>query len=525
MPSSCPHVFHLLHFLMSPADACILSAFIFYKGLMRRSNATTAANVTSDIISVYILLDRPMRSSAYAIVTAANIKSDLISVYILSAYAIVTAANINLISYLFAFCQIGLCDRRPMRSSAYAIVMAAWSTIVLERWKRYESELTLNQWGQTHFHQKETSRPEFEGVWTASPVTGKLVEHFSLGSKIFRLILSQTMICLMIGVVVAAVVAIFSFRFYLQQYTDQAAAITGVINAVQIQVLNAIYGSVAVKLNDYENHRTATEYDNALIAKSFLFKFVNSYNSMFYIAFFKKHDTRFEGCINDDCLGELQKQLATIFVTMLVVNNTMEYFKPKLTILIKRKSESAEKISFFQLLRKGATEAMSVGKSPPELQYELLPYEGTFSDFEEINLQFGYLTLFVVAFPIAPLLAIVNNFVENRVDSQALLVLTRRPLPRGAQNIGTWQSVLDIVSTIAIVTNIAIIIFTSEVFAHLNVTQRFTIFGIVEHLMLLFKFAISYFIEDMSEKTKTELEREEYLTDLLINGKNDAEEL
>jgi hypothetical protein len=29
---------------------------------------------------------------------------------------------------------------------------------------------------------------------------------------------------------------------------------------------------VAAFLNDYENHRTDTEFENALIAKSFLFK-------------------------------------------------------------------------------------------------------------------------------------------------------------------------------------------------------------------------------------------------------------
>eukprot|EP00457_Paulinella_chromatophora_P002611 gb/GEZN01002616.1/.p1 GENE.gb/GEZN01002616.1/~~gb/GEZN01002616.1/.p1 ORF type:complete len:769 (+),score=148.43 gb/GEZN01002616.1/:55-2361(+) len=407
--------------------------------------------------------------------------------------------------------------------SAYAIVMALWSTLVLEGWKRYEAELTLNKWGQTNFHMKETARPEFKGEWITSTITGKLEEHFPLTQKIYRFLFSQTIIFLLIGVVLAAVVAIFSFRFYLQQFTNQAATITAVLNAIQITVLNILYGKVATTLNDFENHRTATQYDNALIAKSFLFKFVNSYNSMFYIAFFKRDDKRFDGCINDDCLGELQKQLATIFLTMLIVNNSMEFFKPKLMILLNRKKQSAEAISYRQLFSKDMSQA-DIGKSPPELQYELLPYEGTFGDFEEIVLQFGYLTLFVVAFPIAPLLAIVNNLVENRVDASALLVLSRRPLPRGAQNIGTWQGVLNIVATIAIVTNIAIIIFTSEVFRHLTPTQRFTIFLFVEHIMLLLKFSVTHFIDDISEKTKMQLEREQYITDLLINGKNDQEE-
>lgn len=38
------------------------------------------------------------------------------------------------------------------------------------------------------------------------------------------------------------------------------------------------------------NHRTATAFEDALIVKTFCFQFVNSYCSLFYIAFFKVSD-------------------------------------------------------------------------------------------------------------------------------------------------------------------------------------------------------------------------------------------
>ena len=53
----------------------------------------------------------------------------------------------------------------------------------------------------------------------------------------------------------------------------------GFINAVQIFVLNSVYKTVAIGLNNYENHRTETEYEDALICKVFLFQFVNSFSS------------------------------------------------------------------------------------------------------------------------------------------------------------------------------------------------------------------------------------------------------
>lgn len=51
-------------------------------------------------------------------------------------------------------------------------------------------------------------------------------------------------------------------------------------------------------------------------------------------------------------------------------------------------------------------------------------------------IQFGYAALFVVAFPLAPLLALLNNYVEIRVDSYKVLHNTARPIPCGAQDIG-----------------------------------------------------------------------------------------
>lgn len=54
-------------------------------------------------------------------------------------------------------------------------------------------------------------------------------------------------------------------------------------------MLNAIYGSIAIALNDYENHRTDTQYEDALIAKTFIFQYVNSFASLFYISFIKPY--------------------------------------------------------------------------------------------------------------------------------------------------------------------------------------------------------------------------------------------
>lgn len=62
-------------------------------------------------------------------------------------------------------------------------------------------------------------------------------------------------------------------------------------------MLNAIYGSVAIALNDYENHRTDTQYEDALIAKTFIFQFVNSFASLFYTSFVKPYMQDIDPCL------------------------------------------------------------------------------------------------------------------------------------------------------------------------------------------------------------------------------------
>lgn len=69
---------------------------------------------------------------------------------------------------------------------------------------------------------------------------------------------------------------------------------------------------------------------------------------------------------------------------------------------------------------------------------------GSLEDYAELAIQYGYVTLFVAAFPLAPLLAYISNIVEIRTDGWKLLHAFRRALPLGAQDIGSWMSILQV---------------------------------------------------------------------------------
>jgi len=151
-------------------------------------------------------------------------------------------------------------------------------------------------------------------------------------------------------------------------------------------------------------------------------------------------------------------------------------------------------------------------------------YESTFDDFDELAIQFGYAALFVVAFPVTPLLALVNNFFEIRLDASKLALVTRRPEPRGAMNIGTWFSIFNIVGFIAVMTNCGIIIFVSQDTIRKVTTLpgvQFVIFLVLEHLLFLLKFAIDFFVPDQPAEVEEHLLRQAYIVDVLINELHD----
>ena len=66
-------------------------------------------------------------------------------------------------------------------------------------------------------------------------------------------------------------------------------------------------------------------------------------------------------------------------------------------------------------------------------------YEDTLDDYLEMFIQFGYVTLFSSAFPLAALCALLNNVVEIRSDAFKLCMTYQRPFGKTVENIGTWQ--------------------------------------------------------------------------------------
>lgn len=65
--------------------------------------------------------------------------------------------------------------------------------------------------------------------------------------------------------------------------------------------------------------------------------------------------------------------------------------------------------------------------------------QGTYDDYLELFMQFGYVFLFSAVFPLAAVLAIINNVFEVWTDGFKLCNAYQRPQARPVKGIGIWQ--------------------------------------------------------------------------------------
>ena len=378
---------------------------------------------------------------------------------------------------------------------AFAVFLSIASTLFDVLWTRKESVLAWT-WGTSNLDVIEGQRADFVGPWEVDPVSGKMRKRREPGGwPRFRKMLSFSVVLLFVLLVLAAVVAIFAYRATAS--ADSAMVQwTAFINAIQIKIMAFIYSYVAKWLNDWENIEYQTDYDNSLATKLFLFQFVNSYTSLFYIAFVK---SKAEGCINDNCMQELSTQLAIIFLTNLALN-ALELGLPWVLRWLRDRSDLKKyerlKATNPQLVRP-TSELTRVEKDSKRSKYET-----PLNDYMEIALQYGYVVMFCPAFPLAPLLAFCLSLLEVRVDAWKLCNLEQRPYPDQVKDVGVWATIMRVLSLIAAATNPAIIIFTAGTFNDYSDNTHWIIFIVFEHFLFTFQVVVRYLVDDQPEKVR-----------------------
>jgi len=417
--------------------------------------------------------------------------------------------------WLFYFAPVGFLSFvcTPGNTSSvvapfFSVIGIGWATGMLEYWKRRQQEINL-RWGTHGAKAQEQERPTFKeeqpSISRQKDLREKMWDVLCLHATIKGIIF----VCI-VGVF-AMIVSIFGLRYYLEavKHYEWGSTLGSFLNSVQIYVLNILYSKVAVWATDRENHMTDTSYEDSLIAKLFVFQFANSYSSFFYLAFIQK----LLG-VDDDpttsLMNTLTENIRIVFVVNILAGNFQEAVLPLLVYKYK------------MFVAKRAKQEMS----EVEKEYTLQDYNalGTINDYAELACQFGYVILFVVAAPLAPVFALINNVLEIYTDGYKLLSEMRRPVPIQVESIGVWYDIFQTILMISVVTNSALICFImNDIFGGYSLQVKAWGFVLLQYLAFSCLSMLAYMIPDISAGVSTQLQREAYLTKKLINQVADPE--
>ena len=114
-----------------------------------------------------------------------------------------------------------------------------------------------------------------------NPITNEREKSFPQSTRRKRMAVSMVVAVVMIGVVIVAMKLVLLLRAAAQRELG-LGWLAGVCNGVVIHVLNTQFSTIAEHLTAWENHRDQTSHDDALILKTFVFQFANSYFTLWY---------------------------------------------------------------------------------------------------------------------------------------------------------------------------------------------------------------------------------------------------
>ncbi|XP_035538126.1 anoctamin-1a [Morone saxatilis] len=412
----------------------------------------------------------------------------------------------------------------------FSIFMALWAVLFMEHWKRRQMRLNY-VWDLTGFGEEEEeehkdhNRAEYEfrvmqktmrqEHSTPKGEKVKLTCTDRLPAYLTTVVMMGFMITVTFAIVFGVILYRISIKAALHMSTYPAArsniratvkTTAAIINLIIIIVLDEIYAAIARWLTTLEVPKTDKSFEERLIFKTFILKFVNAFTPIVYLAFFRGRlvgrpgnylyvvgSYRMEECAHAGCLMELCIQLCiTMLGKQLIQNNLFEmhtWEEPGLQpptsqklkkLLRRRKSDLDSK----------QEEELNKTLQRHEKDHILGPFVGLSPEYMEMIIQFGMVTLFVASFPLAPLFALLNNIIEIRLDAKKFVMELRRPIAAKAKDIGIWYNLLRGLSKVAVIVNAFVISFTSDFIPRLVYQYMYspdgTMHGFVNHTLSYF---------------------------------------
>ncbi|KLT41542.1 DUF590-domain-containing protein [Cutaneotrichosporon oleaginosum] len=365
----------------------------------------------------------------------------------------------------------------------YAFALAIYSTVFIAAWRVREKKLAV-RWGTRGCETRRVGRMRPQYVINQQIQTLDQPHHKADLVRDGKMVASIPVVIscgILLGIVL---MCIFMLEAFISQlWHGPGKAIIGFVpmvlfSGVVPQVM-AAFSQISAKLVHWEDHRTWTSATRSLTAKTFAMNAIVAYlglylSSYVYLPFgpyimahIQKLLFRYQGPADAQFAaaekpgairakvnsGRLRAQVFAYTVTNQVINTFLEIGLPFILRHVNDvRSGKAGVLDIFKGGKKENEKAADRGQDVEKrfldkVEAELaLPEYNIFVDYAEMVTQFGYVVIWSIVWPIAPLFALVNNYFELRSDALKISKHVRRPLGDRVETIGTWIDALSIIA-------------------------------------------------------------------------------
>ena len=392
--------------------------------------------------------------------------------------SLVPIAAISLLFWLFA-----PADSYP---PAYAFALALYSTTFVACWRIRERKLAV-RWGLRGVEQViGLMRPQY--VLSHHLTTTTESHRRADVRRDGKIVLSVPIIMgcgLLLGCVLMAIFFLEAFVGHLWDgFGKEVLPLlpTALFSLVVPQVV-ALFTALARRLVRWENHPTYTSASRSLTAKTFALNATVAFLGLYLSAYLylpfgpylmsyihnilspdqgevviksdgvntsirtRNHPGAHRDKIN---ASRLKSQVFAYTVTNQVINTFLEVGLPFILRWVNdlRSGNKSVKGMFNgkEEKKREATESTEdkfLDKVAAELE---LPEYNIFTDYAEMVTQFGYVVIWAIVWPLAPVFALINNYFELRSDALKICQHVRRPVGPRVESIGPWLDTPSIIS-------------------------------------------------------------------------------
>lgn len=373
-------------------------------------------------------------------------------------------------------------------SIAFGVVNCVWCMVFVEYWKIREMDLS-DRWDVTDVGTLKVNRIQYIGDQESiDPITGEVCKSFSARKQFLRQMLLIPFASAAAFALGSLIVVTFAMEVFISEIYDGAMKtylefLPTVLLSLILPTITNILTDIAARLTEYENYRTQDHYDLAQTQKTFVMNFITSFlptilTAFVYVPFGSKivpyldvvRRTGLKMDIGAPQLhvdtSRLEQEVISLSMTSQVVSFGEEIVLPYVKRIIEHKWRDfrLKRASTFRD-RSHSTMTDILLIDPPEERALLarIRDEAEADDYSvqddilEMCVQFGYLAMFGVAWPLVPLGFLLNNWLELRGDFFKLSLECKRPPPVRADSIGPSLQGLDFLTWLGTLSTAAII--------------------------------------------------------------------